>query len=238
MSGRTLERARRILARPGAWLEQVGPQYAVRTGPDRRTRIALRLDEAQWRALAEAPGLQIRPGGGWQTCRNRSLMPDLPPPGRPGVLEGSRTLVDATGRLTTHRANLSPSAIAWLAARRDGQGRPWLTPLQVAAGERLSLEAERALAGPSLTSMLDAPPRSGSVRPRPAEPAIRALEAARRVEQALAAVGPRHRAMLEAVCVRGTALAMAEDQLGLKRRQGKHDLIAALQALADHYAGG
>lgn len=224
-----------MLARPGAWLEPVSNHYALRLGPDRRSRVALTLDEATWRALAEAPGLQPRKAGGWVARRAGNRSDEPPPPGRPGVIEGQQTVVDEAGHLRSHPANLAPTAIAWLAARRDVNGKPWLTPQQVAAGLRLSFDAERTLTGPSLTAALDAPPRSGSVRPRPSEPSDQVLDAARRVERALAAVGPRHRAVLEAVCVRGTALALAEGQLGLKRRQGKHSLIAALEALADHY---
>lgn len=234
---RLQERARRMLARPGAWLDQIGDRYGLRLGPDRRARVTLMLDEADWQALADEPGLRPRFGGGWLALprRSGSVEPPPPPPGRPGLMEGERQIIDADGRMTTHRANLTPTAIAWLAARRDPQGQPWLSPPQVAAGLRLGLEAERALAGPSLTAALDAPPRSGSVRPRPAEPGAQMLDAARRVERALVAVGPAHRPMLEAICVRGTALTLAEDQLGLKRREGKHRLIAALQALAEHY---
>ena len=53
--------------------------------------------------------------------------------------------------------------------------------------------------------------------------------------RALEAAGPRLAPMLEAVCIRSSALQAAEGQLGLRRRQGKTVLKHALQALAEHY---
>ena len=62
---RTVERARRLLERPGAWLAPDGAGYALRLGPDRRSRVNLSLTEAEFRALVEQPGLRARPEGGW-----------------------------------------------------------------------------------------------------------------------------------------------------------------------------
>jgi hypothetical protein len=60
MSGETAQerlvaRAIDILGRPGAFLDQTGPHYAVRGGGDRRRRPLLQLDEAGFRALVERP---------------------------------------------------------------------------------------------------------------------------------------------------------------------------------------
>jgi hypothetical protein len=62
---RMLERARSLLDRPGAWLDQSGGAYPLRLGGDRRGRGVLTLDEAALRALIERPGLRRRDGGGW-----------------------------------------------------------------------------------------------------------------------------------------------------------------------------
>ena len=62
---RTVERARCLLARPGAWLGAEQGVYALRLGPDRRGRISLTLSEPEFRALIERPGLRRRPQGGW-----------------------------------------------------------------------------------------------------------------------------------------------------------------------------
>ena len=62
---RLLERARDLMAKPGAWLSAEGGAYALRLSPDRRSRISLTLTETEFRALIDQPGLRVRPGGGW-----------------------------------------------------------------------------------------------------------------------------------------------------------------------------
>ena len=238
---RMLERARSLLDRPGAWLDQSGGAYPLRLGGDRRGRVVLTLDEAAFRALVERPGLRRRDGGGWlrrlAPAANTSLSPS-PPPGRPGLIEGERAVMEPDGRLTSRRANLGESPIAWLARRKDASGRPWLTPAETAAGERLRREAEQATKGASVTMRWDALPTSGSGTAARMEPTDRALSAARRVELALTAAGPRLRPILTRICIHGDSLQLAETGLGLRRRQGKTVLKQALQALADHYGIG
>ena len=235
---RMLERARSLLDRPGAWLDQSGGAYPLRLGGDRRGRVVLTLDEAAFRALIERPGLRRRDGGGWlprpRPTTNTSLSPS-PPPGRPGLIEGERPVMEADGRLTTRRANLGESPVAWLARRKDASGRPWLSPAEAAAGERLRREAEIAFSGPSLTMRWDALPRTGGGSSARVEPTDRALSAGARVEAALTACGPRLRALVERVCIHGTSLQLAEQDLSLRRRQGKTVLKQGLQALAEHY---
>lgn len=238
---RAVERARALLARPGAWLGAEGATYALRLGPDRRGRISLTLDEAAFRALVVRPGLSPRAQGGW-IARAAVAHGDSPPAGRPGLIAGERDLIDEAGRLVRKTANLGESPIAWLARRKDVSGRPWLTPAEAAAGERLRAEAEAAMCGASLTMRWDALPRAGSGGAAwgagRAEPGDRALSAARRVEAALAAAGPRLRPILNRICVHGDSLKLAETGLGLRRRQGKTLLKQGLQALAEHYGIG
>ncbi|MDO9609252.1 MAG: DUF6456 domain-containing protein [Brevundimonas sp.] len=234
---RAVERARDLLVRSGAWLSAEHGVYALRLGADRRGRVSLTLAEPEFRALIDRPGLRRRPQGGWVARPSGCEAPSAPP-GRPGVIDGQRTLVDADGRMIRHAANLGESPIAWLARRRDAAGRPWLTPAEAAAGERLRTEVEQARAGPSLTMRWDALPRAGAGSAARVEPGDRALSAGRRVEEALSAVGPRLRPMLTRICIHGDSLKLAETGLGLRRRQGKTLLKQALQALADHYGIG
>ncbi|WP_297804089.1 DUF6456 domain-containing protein [uncultured Brevundimonas sp.] len=234
-TARLTERARRLMERPDAWLDETSSGYPLRLGGDRRGRVVLTLDEAAFRAMVQTPGLRRRHGGGWQARRGNSEPPS-PPAGRLGQIIGERTLMQPDGRATTVTANLGESPIAWLARRKDHSGRPWLTPEEVAAGERLRQDAEVALAGPSLTMRWDGLPRSQSgAAPARIEPTDRAISASSRVEAALNAAGPRLRAMLEHVCVRGSSLQLAEQELSLRRRQGKTVLKQGLQALALHY---
>ena len=76
MSG-VVARARGLLARPGAWVDRNGDAYLVRLGGDRRARVNLTLDEADFCALIETPGLRARPGGGW-TARPMAEASDRP----------------------------------------------------------------------------------------------------------------------------------------------------------------
>jgi hypothetical protein len=192
------------------------------------------LDEAGFTRLIERPGLKARSGGGW-IALPAPRAPAVPPPGRPGVIEGVRTFMRPDGGTEARRANLASSPITWLAGRRDAAGDRWLAPAEVAAAERLGLDAEAALRGPSTTMRWDALPRSGGPRgPGRAGPDDRAMAAGARVQAALAACGPA-RAIVEQICIRATALQAAEQALGLRRRTGKLLLKQGLRALARHY---
>lgn len=232
---RLTERARRLLERPDAWLDETPEGYPLRLGGDRRGRVVLMLDEGTFRAMIAQPGLHRRTGGGWRPRAN-SPERSSPPVGQPGRIEGQRPVIEADGKVLMKTANLGESPIAWLARRKDHSGRPWLSPEETAAGERLRREAEIALKGPSLTMRWDGLPsaRSGG-GPARIEPTDRAINASARVEAALSAAGPRLRAMLEQVCIRGSSLQLAEQELSLRRRQGKTVLKQGLQALAAHY---
>lgn len=231
-------RARGLLAR-GGWIDVAGAdgRYTLRLGPDRRGRTTLTLDEADFRALVAAPGLKARNGGGWVQRVEPAARP-APQAGAPGRIEGERAVMEPDGRLTLRRANLGESPIAWLARRKDAQGRPLLNAVEVAAGERLRRDAELAQSGPSLTMRWDALPRAGGGSSARAEPGDRALTAGRRVAQALAACPADARALVEQVCIREGSLQLAEREAGLRRREGKAVLRAGLQALARHYGMG
>jgi len=57
------------------------------------------------------------------------------------------------------------------------------------------------------------------------------------VEAALVACGTA-RSIVEAICIRASALQAAERDLGLRRPEGKRLLCAGLAALAGHYRIG
>lgn len=230
-------RAAALLNRSEAWISEEGGGYAVRTSADRRRRPPMRLDQAAFERLTREPGLKPRPEGGWRLAaplpRER---PDRA--GRPGVIEGVRTVADETGVATPRRVILGESPLEWLARRKDGQGRPWLDPVEVAAGEKLREDLQRAGTIGRLTMSWDAGPRDRSPRGPGADPLLHGRAAKARVAAALEAVGPGLREVLEQVCLRGTALEAAERGLGLPRRSGKTMLKLALQRLAAHYRMG
>ena len=230
-------RTRRLLMRPQAWIEALaGGGYAVRVGADRRSRVQMTLDEAEFRALIADPGLKVRPGGGWRALRVGEPATS-PPAGRPGLVEGRREVMGEDGRMRCHAANLTGSAVAWLSVRRNADGRPWIERAERAAAERLCAEAEIAMAGPSLTMRWDALPRSGGGSAARFEPGERSMASARRVEAALAACGSARR-MVEHICIHASSLQAAEQALGLRRRDGKALLKQGLRALAAHYRIG
>lgn len=226
-AARLAERAMRLLSRPGAVIEAQGLGYGVRLGASRRRSVMLTLDEAAFQALARAATLKPRTQGGW-TMTARPELAEAPPPGRPGVIEVE--LPDASGA----RRNLGESPIAWLARRRDSDGRPWLEPVEAAAAERLREEYESLGSLGRTTMRWDPTPRGSGGRPGLA-PVERDHATRQRIAMALAEVGPGLREILERVCLMGSALEAAERSLKLPRRAGKTVLKLALQRLARHY---
>lgn len=225
---RQAERAMRLLSRPGAVVEAQGQGYGVRLGASRRRSVMLVLDEAAFQTLAREATLRPRAQGGWIMVARPE--PIVPAPGRPGVIEAE---IAAPGQGGMVRRNLGESPIAWLARRRDGQGRPWLTPVEAAAAERLREEFE-SLGTLGRTTMKWDAVRVDGGRPGLA-PAERDHAARARIARALAEVGPGLREILERVCLMGSALEAAEASLKLPRRAGKTVLKLALQRLARHY---
>lgn len=232
-----LGRVRNLLTRPGVWIDEGGDAgYAVRRSPDRRGRIVMRLSEATFRALIDAPGLRPHPGGGWVARPVREEPADRA--ARPGLIEGVRTIVLADGRTVGRRANLGHCPLAWLSTRRDSRGRPYLDPAERAAGERLRHDAEQALRGVSVTMRWDALPRASAGSAARGEPGVAALSASRRTAMALAAVTPSARGLVERVCLAQSGLQAAEAELGLRRREGRLLLKRGLADLARHYRIG
>ncbi len=147
-------------------------------------------------------------------------------------------VAEADGKLVSRRANLGESPIAWLARRRDAQGRPWLSPIEALAGERLREDFHRAGTVGRLTMDWSGAPRVGGGRGPTLDPAERARSAQDRVRAALEAAGPQLSPILERVCLASSALEAAERDLGLPRRAGKTVLKLALGRLAQHYRLG
>ena len=234
---RTAARVRDLLARPGAWIGAARGGYQLRADADRRRRPLLSFEEPVFRRLA-ADGA-LRPiDGGWALSRTAAAGEGPSLAGRPGVIEGERVVQDpAAGTFQPRRANLGETPIAWLARRRDADGRPLLSAVEVAAATRLRDDLDRCGVVGRLTADLGALPRgySKGAAYRGLDPAERSLWAKARVAEALDAAGPGLREVLERVCLQDTALEAAERTLNLPRRTGKTLLKLALQRLAAHY---
>lgn len=130
--------------------------------------------------------------------------------------------------------NMGESPLAWLHAR----GR--ISDAQLAAGERLRADYERAGLSPRVTMRWDAaPPARG---PRGASPAggasLARIDAHRRFHAAMAHVGPGLADICWRVLCAGDAMPDAEKRLGWPARAGRLVLMLALDRLAEFYGTG
>lgn len=150
----------------------------------------------------------------------------------PNRMLGIRRLApsDAVDRLEV-AVNLTESPLAWLARRGH------LTERQVTAGERLRTDHGLSGLGARVTMRWDVAPadsrgRSGGGADRQM---LGGIDARRRFDAALAAVGPGLADILWRVACEGEGLSVAERGLGWPARAAKLVLGMALDRLADHY---
>ena len=126
--------------------------------------------------------------------------------------------------------NLAESPLGWLARRG------LLSARQVAAGERLRADHGKSGLAVRVTMRWEAAPRGSDGRGSGAQgQVLGALDARRRFEAAMAAVGPGLSDILWRVACEGEGLADAEKGLGWPTRAGKLVLGLALDRLAGHY---
>jgi hypothetical protein len=127
------------------------------------------------------------------------------------------------------------SPLAWLARRKDRDGRPFLTAAQCQAGERFRRDATQAQILQRVT--VDWEARGGAGRgAAPRGPvADVAIDARRRLSGALEAVGPELAGLLTDVCGYLKGLELVESERGWPPRSAKIVLRIALERLALHY---
>lgn len=154
-------------------------------------------------------------------------------------LAGTRQVMDpGTGRPEQLAVNLGESPLGWLARRKGVDGRPFLSPAEVEAGERLRSDFEVAQMGPSVAQdwrkfLTPGDKLSGSPCPRgPAEGPSAARD---RVSAALASLGPGLSDIAVRTCCFLEGLEASERRFGWSARSGKVVLKIALQRLAEHY---
>lgn len=232
---RTAARARTLLEAPLAYVEAEGDRYRLRLDEDRRKRPALTFDETVFRLLAADGALAVRKPHGWRLAR--AVEPSLAADGgpRPGLLEAERPMFGPDGRLARRRVNLASSPLGWLSGRRDAEGRPLIGAPEAAAAERLADDQARAGSLGRLTMDWSAAPNPATGRWNGLDGAERARFARTRFAEALAAMDPDARAVVERVCLRHLGLSATEQALGLKARSGRERLLRGLRQLAAHY---
>ncbi|MFN3389645.1 MAG: DUF6456 domain-containing protein [Allosphingosinicella sp.] len=134
----------------------------------------------------------------------------------------------------TVTVNLAETPLGWLHSRGHVSDR------QLAAGEQLRADWERAQLPPRVTMCWDAPPPDRNRRGAPdaPNPTLAQMAARRRFDAAVAAVGPGLRDIAWRVICAGEGMRDAEQALGWPTRAGKLVLSFALDRLADHYRFG
>ncbi len=132
--------------------------------------------------------------------------------------------------------NEAESPLAWLARRKGRDGRPFLDPAQIEAGERLRRDIEQAQLLQRVTANWEASIAS-SRRGADAGAAISdiAMDARKRLDRAFDAVGPEMAGLLIDVCGYLKGLEIVESERGWPARSGKVVLRIALDRLARHY---
>ena len=253
-------RVLRRLAEPGAVLA-IAPDMekaaVLREFPDGRSARTAVLD----RAVAQAFVLQDwivcrRPGriaayeitGVGRAALKRMLEEEAAVAAGPGLAEapqvfagqhrdwGSRLVAEEDGPRRL-RANMAESPVVALGRRRDKDGAPFLTPEQVAAGERLREDFELAQMGPRVAQNWDRFLTGGARGDFAAGrgPAEGPRDARERVAAALRDLGPGLGDMVLRCCCHLEGLEAAEKRLGWSARSGKIVLRIALDRLRRHY---
>lgn len=169
-----------------------------------------------------------QPGGEPDFRQQHGAVRSLPPTdARPPRAAGDRA-----------RINIAESPLGWLATRRGPDGRPFLDPASIEAGERLRADFTRGAMMPSVTSNWGALLGSGGSGGGPGRGIDlndAAIAARVRVERALEAVGPELSGVLVDVCCFLKGLETVEDERRWPPRSAKIVLVLALARLATHY---
>jgi len=132
--------------------------------------------------------------------------------------------------------NEAESPLAWLARRKGRDGRLFLEPAQVEAGERFRRDVEQAQILQRVTANWEISIAS-SRRGSGAGAAVTeiAMDARKRLARAFEAVGPELAGLLTDVCGYLKGLEIVESERGWPARSGKVVLRIALDRLARHY---
>ncbi|WP_157961614.1 DUF6456 domain-containing protein [Acuticoccus kandeliae] len=134
--------------------------------------------------------------------------------------------------------NAAESPLAWLATRKDRDGAPLITEAQYRAGRRLHRDHSRARGEARVTQSWDASGVRSEARRDGLSVSEGAMEARRRVVQALDTVGAGLAEILVLVCCEEMGLEAVEKRLRWPARSGKVVLRLALDRLANHYGIG
>lgn len=148
------------------------------------------------------------------------------------------TIRQADGSRDRVVMNEAENALCWLFRRKGADGRPLISAVQFAAGEKLREDYTFGHMAPRVTAAWNGGMTSGSRRQAGApgfSPADSAMAARARFARAVDAVGPELGGILLEVCCLEAGLEQAERAMNLPKRSGKAVLTLALTRLARHY---
>lgn len=244
MSERGVERALARLSAPAAVLapERSGMGFAVFSNGDRRRRPVGRVSAAEMKALiaagvltqaagadayalSEAGRARVRRGAAAPT--ERFLAQHRP------IIE--RAVADRSGAVRKARGHDANQALNRIGSLRDARGAPWLSPAEIAAASRLRADWDAAQVGLVRGSDWTAPPRGATARgPGNAQEAALAArcDAGRRLQEALDALAPQLRRVVERVVLHEEGLEAIERAESWPARSGKIALKLGLAQLA------
>jgi hypothetical protein len=134
------------------------------------------------------------------------------------------------------KVNVADSPVTLLSRRKGKDGKAFLNPALVTAGERLREDFELSQMGPSITQNWDGF-LTGSSKSFGSDSGIGsgAATALRRFRAAMAVLGPGLSDIALYCCCAQQGLEIAEKRLGWSARSGKVVLRIALQRLQQHY---
>jgi hypothetical protein len=157
-----------------------------------------------------------------------------------GAIE-TATITDEEGALRQVNIDRGESPLSALRHRRGRDGRPLIDAVEFAAGERLRSDFERGRLTPRITANWSAAVAAGRRDGGAggiAELTDAALSARRRVEQAIAALGPEFGGLILDFCCFLKGLEEIERERRWPARSAKLVLQLGLSALARHYGLG
>ncbi|MBN8606810.1 MAG: hypothetical protein J0L81_07820 [Caulobacterales bacterium] len=237
-------RALSRLAEPRALLAPVrtGAGYGVFLAGDRRRRAVARLTREEVRELVAAGALSaardvgtyVLSAAGDARVRREAVAADDAFLAQHAPIV-ARTIVKRDGGFARARGVEANAAIKRLAGLRDAAGASWLNGDELAVATRLRADWEAGQAGLLRGSDWSAPPQSGGAR-GPGNAVENALlrnsDARRRVAEALDALAPMLRRVVERVCLHEDGLEALERAEGWPARSGKLALKLGLAQLA------
>lgn len=243
----TIARALSRLAEPRALLAPVrdGAGYGVFPAGDRRRRAVARVTREEVRELVAAgalstareAGTYVLSAAGDARVRREAVAADEAFLAQHAPIV-RRTIVRADGEMRGVRGVEANAAIKRLAGLRDAAGAAWLNGDELAAATRLRADWEAGQAGLLRGSDWTAAPQSGGAR-GPGNAVENALlrnsDARRRVAEALDALAPMLRRVVERVCLHEDGLESLERAEGWPARSGKLALKLGLAQLAQRY---